>query len=92
MDLLPLGLGVNIEGALLFESRKADAAFLRTQKKVMLRDNYTCRFCGFRAEEYQEVVNINGDYRDNRLDNLATACIFCTHTQLIGLKINIKII
>lgn len=92
MHLLPLTLEVNIEGSLLFESRKADAAFLRIQKKIWQRDDYVCKFCGFKAEEHQEVVNIDGDYRNDNPANLATACVFCTHTQLVGLKNNSKII
>ncbi|MFI4954809.1 MAG: type IVB secretion system protein IcmJDotN [Gammaproteobacteria bacterium] len=92
MELLTLGLGVNLDGASLFQNRKADDAFLSLQSKVWSRDDYTCRFCGFTAKQYQEVVNINGNYRDNKLNNLATACIFCAHTQLLGLRNNSKII
>lgn len=92
MELLTLALGINLDGASLFQTRKADEAFLSLQSKVWVRDNYTCRFCGFAAKEYQEVVNINGNYRDNKLDNLATACVFCAHTQLLGIRNNSKII
>ena len=92
MALLPLGLGINIDGAIILQSRKEDESFLRLQKKILSRDNYTCLYCGFRAEEFQEVVNIDGDYQNNQPDNLATACVFCAHTQLLGLKNNSKII
>lgn len=92
MTLLPLEIRVNMEGAVLFLSRKTDSAFLSLQKKTWVRDNYTCQYCGFRAEEHQEVVNKNGDYRDNKSNNLVTACVFCAHTQLLGLKNNSKII
>jgi intracellular multiplication protein IcmJ len=92
MALLPLKVTINIDGATLFQSRKADPAFLRLQNKVWARDDYKCRFCGFRAEEYQEVVNINGNYRNNDPKNLATACVFCAHTQLVGFKNSSKII
>ncbi len=92
MALLPLGIRINIDGANVFQSRKADPAFLRLQSKIWSRDRYICRFCGFRAKEYQEVVNVNGNYRDNDPKNLATSCVFCAHTQLLGLKNNSKII
>jgi intracellular multiplication protein IcmJ len=58
-------------------ARKADKAFLAFQKKVFLRDKYTCQFCGFQAKLFQEVVNIDGDYSNNKLSNLATSCCFC---------------
>jgi intracellular multiplication protein IcmJ len=92
MELLSLGLGINLDGASLFQNRKADDAFLSLQNKVWSRDDYTCRFCGFHAKQHQEVVNTNGNYRDNKLGNLATACVFCAHCQLLGLKNNSKII
>jgi intracellular multiplication protein IcmJ len=92
MALLPLGIAINIDGASLFQNRKADPAFLRLQNKIWARDDFACRFCGFRAEEYQEVVNINGNYRQNDPKNLATACVFCAHTKLLGLKNGSKVI
>ena len=61
----------------LYMVRKADKAFLAFQEKIFKRDDYTCQFCGFRACQYQEVVNLDGNYRNNRANNLATACPFC---------------
>lgn len=62
----------------LFTKRKADNAFLPFMKKVQERDNYTCQFCGFQARDYQEVVNLDQDYTNNKLSNMVTACCFCT--------------
>lgn len=62
----------------LFAARKTDPAFLKFSERVWERDNYTCQFCGFQARLYQEVVNLDADYRNNKLDNLVTACCFCT--------------
>lgn len=61
----------------LFMLRKADPAFLAFQKKIHARDDYACGFCGFQAKEFLESVNVNGDYLDNKRDNLVTACGFC---------------
>lgn len=47
------------------------------KQKVFERDNYTCRCCGFRSQKYQDTLYINGKPTDSRLDNMATACIFC---------------
>lgn len=46
-------------------------------KKIFQRDRYTCQFCGFQARLYQDIVNLDGDYTNNRLSNLVTACCFC---------------
>lgn len=62
----------------LFMLRKSDSAFLAFQQAVWWRDDYTCQFCAFRAVDYLEVVNVDGNYLNNRLDNLVTACGFCT--------------
>lgn len=61
----------------LFMVRKADPAFLAFQNKILQRDNYTCQFCGFRAKEHFEIVNLDSNYRNNRHSNLAAACGFC---------------
>lgn len=62
----------------IFAGRKDDEAFRPLEKRVFERDNHTCQFCGFQAHEYQDVVNLDGNYRNNKLENLATACCFCS--------------
>ena len=62
----------------LFFLRKSDPAFSEFSDKIMARDNYTCQFCGFKAAKFQEIVNIDNDYRNNKLSNLITACCLCT--------------
>lgn len=71
-------LNANVEGWRIFTARKADPVFQEFSKKVFRRDNYTCRFCNFQAREYQEVVNFDQNYQNNKLSNLVTACCFCT--------------
>src|SRR5262249_8989485 len=56
----------------------ADPAFLKFSEKVWERDNYTCQYCGFQARVYQEVVNVDQNYNNNKLENMVTACCFCT--------------
>ncbi len=73
-----LQLAVNLSGWRLFVRRKEDKAFLPVQKRVFERDEYTCQYCGFQAKEYQEVVNFDGNYTNNKLSNMITACCFCT--------------
>lgn len=62
----------------LFAARKADPAFLKFSEQVFERDHYICQFCGFQAQQYQEVINLDQNYRNNKLHNLVTACCFCT--------------
>ena len=61
-----------------YTGRKANPAFLKLQKKIFARDQYTCQFCGFQAKEFQEVVNIDQNYANNKPDNLVTSCVFCS--------------
>ncbi len=42
---------------------------------VWQRDDHTCRFCGFRALRYQEVLVGGGNARDP--DQMGTVCLFC---------------
>ena len=62
----------------LYSARKSDPRFQLYEKKVLQRDNYTCQFCGFKAQIYQDVINLDGDYTNNKLDNMVAACCFCS--------------
>lgn len=61
----------------LYSARKADERFKTYEVKVFQRDRYTCQFCGFQARLFQDVVNLDNDFTNNRLSNLVTACCFC---------------
>ena len=61
----------------LYITRREDEAFQTFRDKVFLRDQYTCYYCAYQACYGQDVINLNGNYRDNRLANMATACPFC---------------
>jgi intracellular multiplication protein IcmJ len=83
-----LKLAVNLAGWRSFIRRKADKAFQPIQQKIFNRDSYTCQFCAFQAKEYQDVVNLDGNYSNNKASNLVTSCCFCTQClflQSVGL-------
>ncbi|MBS0350580.1 MAG: type IVB secretion system protein IcmJDotN [Proteobacteria bacterium] len=61
----------------LFMTRKNDPKFQNFAERVLQRDRFTCCYCGFQAKQLQEVINLDGNYLNNRLDNLVTACNFC---------------
>ena len=67
----------------LQSARKADERFKMHEQRVFQRDRYTCRFCGFQARQYQDVINLDGNYANNKLENLATACCFCSQCFFI---------
>lgn len=77
MELLPIVLTAKRGNWQRFMSRKSNKSFLEVRDKIFARDDYTCRYCGFQSKQYQEVLNIDQNYENNKLDNLATACHFC---------------
>ena len=78
-----LKLAVNLNGWRVFIRRRDDKAFLPVMTKVFERDNYTCQYCSFQAKQYQEVVNLDGNYSSHKFSNLVTACCFCTQCLFI---------
>lgn len=67
----------------LYSARKVDERFKEFERKVFERDNYTCQFCGFQSRLYQDIVNLDNNYSNNRLSNLVTACCFCAQCFFI---------
>jgi len=67
----------------LYSARKVDERFKSFEKKIFQRDRYTCQFCGFQARLFQEVVNLDNNYTNNRMSNLVTSCCFCAQCFFI---------
>lgn len=83
-----LQLAVNLNGWRVFVRRKQDKAFLPVERRIFERDAYVCQYCAFQAKEFQEVVNVDGNYLNNKPSNMITACCFCTQClflQAVGL-------
>jgi len=76
-------LAVNLSGWRIFVRRREDKPFQPVAEQVYKRDNYTCQYCGFQARQYQEIVNLDGNYANNKLGNLITACCFCSQCLFI---------
>lgn len=74
---------------------EADSEFSSVRASVLERDDFTCRFCGFRSPpvktrdgsvtSWQDVHHVNDDHSDNSMQNLMTACCFCHQCFHLGL-------
>ncbi len=78
-----LQLAVNLSGWRIFIKRREDPPFSKVAEKIFRRDQYKCQYCGFQAREFQEVVNQDGDYTNNKFVNLITACCFCSQCLFV---------
>ena len=63
----------------------AASSMKEVRQKVLARDNFTCVFCDFKSQKWQEIHHLNDDHTDFSLDNLATACPFCHQCFHLGL-------
>lgn len=79
-----LVLQANIDGWRAFSARRRDKAFQDIAPKIWTRDHYRCQYCGYQNKHMQEVVNLDGDYRNNTSKNLVTACTLCAHCLFLG--------
>ena len=67
----------------LYSARKVDERFKSHEVKVFQRDHYTCQFCGFQSRLFQEIINLDRNFANNKFANLATACCFCAQCYFI---------
>lgn len=81
--LIPIALTSTPGVWRVYSARKLDKAFMRFAETVWERDQYRCRYCGFQARHHQDVVNIDKNYTNNTVANMATACCFCAQCFFI---------
>lgn len=81
--LLPLTLNASLGNFGVFVARRSAMSFRKQALAVFKRDSFTCQYCGFRTNAFLEVVNRDGDYQNNKLDNLTTACAFCAQCHFV---------
>ncbi len=72
-----LNLRLGRESLMLYLERDIDPKFTSYADQVKARDHNTCQFCGFQSSKCMKVVNVDHNYRNNLMSNLATACPFC---------------
>src|SRR5437899_12670774 len=47
------------------------------RRKVMDREDFTCQYCGHRAEKYQIAHHMDEDPENNSMENLSVICQMC---------------
>lgn len=65
-------------------SEHADAKFKEIREQVLKRDKYTCFYCGFKANKFQEVHHIDDNHANNDIKNLTTVCPICHACKHVG--------
>lgn len=73
----------------------ADREFVGKKKSVLERDDFTCRYCGFKAKKFQEIHHIDNNHQNNDDSNLITTCCLChmvNHVGFAGMRQTAKLI
>jgi len=76
MRLLPLSPSAHLPTCPTDTQRTREARL-----STLARDSHTCRFCGFHAAGWQEVVSPDAGADSLSPDTLATACLLCAAVQ-----------
>lgn len=67
----------------LYSIRQADKKFNTFKESVIKRDKSTCSYCTFKAHQHMTVINNDGNYQNNSMENLVTACLFCAQCHFL---------
>ncbi len=54
------------------------------RQTILVRDDFTCAYCGYRADKYQVVDHIDGDPENNGESNLQVVCQMCNLVKHAG--------
>lgn len=79
MQILPIRVGVSqlTDKGQVFANNPYEIS-KEEKEQIHVRDEHTCRYCGFESERYQEVLYTgNGKNQKFNPDDYATACVFC---------------
>ncbi len=73
MNFLPLSLGIRKVSDAESGAKNRQEQLREKSEKTLKRDDFTCRFCGFRSTQFQRVIpwSVKGDLP------YVTACTFC---------------
>ena len=67
----------------LFNKRRSDKRFDTFVSRLKIEQNSQCQFCGFKDDSFLEVINLDGNYKNNTVSNMALACPICAQCFFI---------
>lgn len=85
---LPVSLGVRRSPDTSGAASSGRAPAKNRVDKVMSRDSFSCRCCGFQSKKYQRVLFASDVSPDEKGDDLVTVCTFCELTALLDRAAN----
>lgn len=86
MTFLPLTLGVRQKSDAEKGASQSSLVPNKAQiEKTLRHDDYTCRFCGFRAEHYQRAIYHSDGGNAPQLVTCCTFCEQCLHLDRAGM-------
>ena len=59
-------------------------AWQAIRKKILIRDNYTCQYCGYKSEKYQIIHHFDWDPKNNKDENFCVICQMCNLIEHAG--------
>lgn len=85
MELRQLYLQINPSGWKMMRMRDRNKSFAPIASKILTRDANTCQYCGYSGLAKQmKIMARDGNYNNNKPDNLVCACSICTRCFLVG--------
>ncbi len=57
----------------------------KIRQRILERDDFTCQYCGFKAEKWQIVHHTDGNPNNNSESNLMTICQMCNLIEHAGM-------
>ena len=64
---------------------ESDKEFEAIRADILMRDNFTCKFCSFRCSKYQEVHHWDNNHANSTRENLLTTCNLCHQIFHLGM-------
>lgn len=83
MSMLKLKMMAKDGNYYAFQSRKKNAKFISIRHSIAKKKKYKCQFCTANCEEQFEVINMDHNYKNNKMNNFALSCSLCARSQLL---------
>ncbi len=66
------------------QEKSLDEDWRSLRRRAMERENFTCQYCGHRAEKYQIAHHLDENPKNNSLENLSVICQVCNLVMHAG--------